>query len=181
MTRSAPAVPRWSNVRNGTNDGSDCLKAQCRRLGMSTACPSEETGNSSVAPCSRPMNSACARVTAGNLGERFGDQVVQMLGAAEHRSERIRACVSEERRPQQRRWAAWAPKIRRGHPAGTRTSLVARLAWKQWLADQPLIRGEISLARLRDDFVRQPWRLRFLVPPGTYEPVAHELLVVRVR
>ncbi len=31
-----------------------------------------------------------ARVTAGNLGERFGDQVVQMLGAAEHRSARIR-------------------------------------------------------------------------------------------
>jgi len=26
----------------------------------------------------------------GNLGERFGVQVVQMLGAAEHRSERIR-------------------------------------------------------------------------------------------
>jgi hypothetical protein len=30
------------------------------------------------------------RITDGNLGERFGDQVVQMLGAAEHRSERIR-------------------------------------------------------------------------------------------
>jgi hypothetical protein len=26
----------------------------------------------------------------GNLGERFGVQVVQMLGAAEHRSARIR-------------------------------------------------------------------------------------------
>src|SRR5229473_5424666 len=123
MTRSAPAVPRWSNVRNGTNDGSDCLKAQCRRLGMSTACPSEETGNSSVAPCSRPMNSACARDSAGSLGERFGDQVVQMLGAAEHRSARIRGCASEERRPQQRRWAAWAPKIRRGALPGIAKSL----------------------------------------------------------
>jgi hypothetical protein len=30
------------------------------------------------------------RVTDGDLGERFGDEVVQMLGAAEHRSERIR-------------------------------------------------------------------------------------------
>src|SRR5712692_4284197 len=55
--------------------------------------------------------------TDGDLGERFGDQVVQMLGAAEHRSERIYRCLSEEQRPQQRRWAAWAPKIRRGFPA----------------------------------------------------------------
>src|SRR5450759_1551488 len=39
-----------------------------------------------------------------------------MLGAAEHRSERIHPCVSEERRPQRRRWAASAPKIRRGAP-----------------------------------------------------------------
>jgi len=29
-------------------------------------------------------------ITAGDLGERFGAQVVQMLGATEHRSERIR-------------------------------------------------------------------------------------------
>src|SRR5260370_7599048 len=56
-------------------------------------------------------------VTDGYLGERFGGQVVQMLGAAEHRSERIFRCVSEERRSQRRRWAAWAPKIRRGRPA----------------------------------------------------------------
>ena len=28
-------------------------------------------------------------ITAGDLGERFGAQVAQMLGAAEHRSERI--------------------------------------------------------------------------------------------
>src|SRR5260370_42249720 len=59
-----------------------------------------------------------SRGPAGFIGERLGDQVAQMRGAAEHRSERIRVCVSEERRPQQRRWAAWAPKIRRGHPAG---------------------------------------------------------------
>src|SRR5258706_1868491 len=45
-----------------------------------------------------------------------------MLGAAEHRSARIRACVSEERRLQQRRWAAWAPKIRRRLPAVTTPS-----------------------------------------------------------
>ena len=29
-------------------------------------------------------------VTIGDLGERFGVQVVRMLGAPEHRSERIR-------------------------------------------------------------------------------------------
>src|SRR6266852_8326913 len=61
--------------------------------------------------------SGALRAMAGDLGERFGGQVVQMLGAAEHRSERIFRCVSEERRSQRRRWAAWAPKIRRGHPA----------------------------------------------------------------
>src|ERR1700674_4038059 len=46
------------------------------------------------------------------IGERFGDQVAQMLGAAEQRTERIRRRVSEKRKPQRRRWA-WAPKIRR--------------------------------------------------------------------
>src|SRR5713226_3283227 len=63
--------------------------------------------------------SAGRRVMAGDLVERFGGQVAQMLGAVEHRSERIRRCVSEERRPQQRRWAAWTPKIRRRLPAMT--------------------------------------------------------------
>ena len=62
-TSSAVAVPMWSSTRNGTKDESDCLKLQCRRLGTSTACPSDETGNSSVAPWSRPMNSACKSVT----------------------------------------------------------------------------------------------------------------------
>src|SRR5712692_6436048 len=52
------------------------------------------------------------RGAAGGPAERFGDQVVQMPGAAEHRSRAHRACPSEERRRQQRRWAAWAPKIR---------------------------------------------------------------------
>src|SRR5437660_4526624 len=32
---------------------------------------------------------------------------------AEHRSERIDQCVSEERRSRAARWGAWAPKIRR--------------------------------------------------------------------
>ena len=46
-------------------------------------------------------------------GERFGDQMVQMLGAVEHRSARIRGCASEERLPlgppcqrHGRQWAA---------------------------------------------------------------------------
>jgi chromosome partitioning protein len=47
-------------------------------------------------------------------------QVAEILGATEHRSERIWACVSEERRSQQRRSAAWAPQIRRGFPARPR-------------------------------------------------------------
>ena len=33
--------------------------------------------------------SSGSRVMDGNLVERFGDQVAQMLGAVEHRSERI--------------------------------------------------------------------------------------------
>src|SRR5438045_7135176 len=63
-------------------------------------------------------------ITAGDLGERFGVQVAQMVGAAEHRSERMRSCVSEEWRPQRRRWDAWAPKVRRGAPAGIASSRV---------------------------------------------------------
>src|SRR5438105_10734573 len=60
-------------------------------------------------------------ITAVDLGERFGAQVAQMLGAAEHRSARMRPCVSEERIPAGvpmpkawGQWAAWAPKLRRG-------------------------------------------------------------------
>jgi hypothetical protein len=34
--------------------------------------------------------SAVNVITVGDLGERFGVQAVQMLGADEHRSERIR-------------------------------------------------------------------------------------------
>src|ERR1700694_590749 len=80
-------------------------------------------------------------ITDGDLGERFGAQVVEMLGAAEQRSEGIYRCGSggagvagsegaarpggerigrggrEDGRPQRRRSAAWAPKIRRGAPA----------------------------------------------------------------
>src|SRR5438270_8214681 len=66
-TTSAVAVPRWRRTRNGRNDGSDWRKLQCSRLGTRTAWPSDETGNSSLAPCSRPMNSACAKVTAPSL------------------------------------------------------------------------------------------------------------------
>src|SRR5712691_6058699 len=78
--------------------------------------------------------------TDGYLGERFGGQVVQMLDAAEHRSERIFRYVSEERTPlgspcrrHGRQWAAWAPKIRRGRPAaaaspGSRDQHLHRLA-----------------------------------------------------
>src|ERR1700680_110423 len=50
------------------------------------------------------------------LAERFGDQVARLLGAAEHRSARMRGCVSEERRSQQRRRAARAPKLPAASP-----------------------------------------------------------------
>src|SRR3989441_5946546 len=66
-------------------------------------------------------------VTARAFGERFGGQAAQMLGAAEHRSERIGQCVSEERRPQRRKCAAWAPKIRRRSRAVTVGSFLRRL------------------------------------------------------
>src|SRR5438067_3764839 len=64
--------------------------------------------------------------TGGDLGERFGAQAAEMLGAVEHRSERTPPGVpapwlrggDEERRPQRGRSAAWAPKIRRGSPPG---------------------------------------------------------------
>src|ERR1700676_5806424 len=56
--------------------------------------------------------SAPIRDAARGPAERFGGQVVQMLGASEHPSERICRCVSEERSSQRRRWAAWAPKLR---------------------------------------------------------------------
>src|ERR1700682_3214734 len=60
------------------------------------------------------------------IAERFGAEVAQMLGAAEHRSERIRRCVSEERKLQRRRWAASASKIRQGSLAVTTCSLGGR-------------------------------------------------------
>jgi hypothetical protein len=45
---------------------------------------------SSSAADSERIGGLGSRATVGVLGARFGDQVVQMLGAAEHRSERIR-------------------------------------------------------------------------------------------
>src|SRR5438034_356846 len=56
--------------------------------------------------------------TAADLGERSGAEAAQILGAGEHRSARIVICASEERRPQQRRWAASAAQLRRGPAAG---------------------------------------------------------------
>ena len=64
--KSAPAVPRWRRVRKGTNEGSDCRYDQWRSAGRITAWPREETGNSSVAPCSSPMKIACHAVTNQN-------------------------------------------------------------------------------------------------------------------
>src|SRR5260370_34153767 len=94
-------------------------RARRRRLTVS----SRETATQSI----------LERVSDGASGERFGDQVVQLLGAAEHRSERICRCVSEERRPQRRRWAAWAPKIRRW----LRPRLLARIYRLRWSNGPP--------------------------------------------
>src|SRR5258706_3748903 len=99
------------------------------------------------APSRRRRSSTTA--TGGDLGERFGAQVVRMLGAAEHRSERIRRCVSEERKPQRRRRAAWAPKIRRGAP----TAAVNRASRNQNLhrvcRDRPEKFQAVGAAELR--------------------------------
>src|SRR5207245_8854990 len=67
-----------------------------------------------------------------------------MLGAAEHRSERAPPGLpapwlrggDEERSSQQRRWAAWAPKIRRRSLAGTVESFLGlgRSRCLRWLA-----------------------------------------------
>src|SRR6202158_6281188 len=113
-------------------------------------------------PWPPPVTSAVlpssSRGTVGNLGERFGVQVAQLLGAAEHRSARIDRCVSEERRSQRRRWVAWAPKIRRGGPA-VALSLVASLAWEQRLSNQTFIRGHVPCSRLSDDIRRELGRV----------------------
>src|SRR5712691_13315032 len=79
---------------------------------------------SSRASSTRRARRSEAGVTAGGLGERFVVQTAQILGAAEHRSRMHHACMSEERRRQQRRWAGWAAKIRLGSPAGTPQSLL---------------------------------------------------------
>src|SRR5256884_3557653 len=115
-------------------------------------------------------------ITAGDLGERFGAQVVQMLGAAEHRSERTPPGVpapwsrggDEERKPAGvpvpkawGQWAAWAPKIRRGTPAGiARSGFVPRLAREEGLAHEALVGGEVAQAGLRRDEPRKHWRGR---------------------
>src|SRR5258708_7165886 len=48
---------------------------------------------------------------------RYASSMSVLMGAAEHRSERIRRWVSEEGRLQRRRWAASASKFRQGSPA----------------------------------------------------------------
>src|SRR5438128_7971903 len=103
-----------------------------------------------------------------------------MLGAAEHGSERVPSGVpapslrggDEERIPAGvpmpqawGQWAAWAPKIRRGPPAGiARSSFVPRLGREQLLADKALVRGQVPQARLRHHVFGQARRVRFLVP-----------------
>src|SRR5260370_7976662 len=44
-----------------------------------------------------------------------------------------------------------------------------------------MVGGEVPLARLRNDVVWQTRRIRLLVPTRPREPIAHELLVVRLR
>src|SRR5439155_1676768 len=135
-------------------------------------------------------------IMAGDLGERFGAQVVQMLGAAEHRSERTPSGVpapwlrggDEERKPAGvpmpkawGQWAAWAPKIRRGPPAGiARSGFVPRLAREEGLAHEALVGGEVAQAGLRDDVLWKLWRVGLLIPARTAQPVAHELLVIGI-
>src|SRR5205823_14545420 len=95
-----------------------------------------------------------------------------MLGAAEHRSARMRPCGSEEWRPQRRRWAAWAPKIRRGAPAGIANSWIqAQLLCDrlQGIADDlhVLVEGYTELLGARDQL--------FAVHPSSEGLVLHLL------
>src|SRR6266702_6247548 len=75
-----------------------------------------------------------AIVTAGDLGERFGDPGGRDAGEAPSSGAcALENCVSEQRRRpakrRARRSVAWAPKIRRGPLAGTICSLApGRLA-----------------------------------------------------
>src|SRR3989454_4716742 len=136
-------------------------------------------------------------IMAGDLGERFGAQVVQMLGAAEHRSERTPSGVpapwlrggDEERKPAGvpmpkawGQWAAWAPKIRRGPPAGiARSGFVPRLAREEGLAHEALVGGEVAQAGLGGGVLWEPWRGGALFPARTAPPIAAGILVIRIR
>src|SRR5207247_5143936 len=78
-------------------------------------------------------------------------------------------------------WAAWAPKIRRGPPAGiARSGFVPRLAREEGLAHEALVGGEVAQAGLRDDVLWKLWRVGLLIPARPHQPVAHELLVIRI-
>src|SRR5579864_9279420 len=58
---------------------------------------------------------------------------------------------------------------------------VPGLGWEQRLADQSLVSGQVAHAGLRHDLAGELRRLRLLVPTRAGEPVADELLVIRVR
>src|SRR5207245_11725013 len=78
-------------------------------------------------------------------------------------------------------WAAWAPKIRRGPPAGiARSGFVPRLSREEGLAHEALVGGEVAQAGLRDDVLWKLWRVGLLIPARTAQPVAHELLVIGI-
>src|SRR5450759_3260933 len=131
---TAPAFSPGPWITAGLVDGSrrnsafELLYEQCSHhstpsipsstsLGARLSASTMARYSSGVSATSRRRRSSTT-ATGGALGERFRDQVVQMLGAAEHRSERSRCCVSEERRSQRRSWATRSPKIRRGSPPG---------------------------------------------------------------
>src|SRR5437588_2277300 len=122
---------------------------------MTSAASASMAGPGSRIGCISKTRDRPGVLTAGDLVERFGAQVAQMLGAGEHRSERIRRCVSEERSPQRRRWAAWAPKIRRGAPAGIACSWIQSQLLRdrlQGIADDlhVLVEGYTELLRTGD-------------------------------
>src|ERR1700716_1698628 len=78
-----------------------------------------------------PITTRRTRGAAGKPAERFGGQVRQLQGGAEHRSERIQHTRSEERRSRRGRWRAWTLKIRSGFsaaPLGLRAAGTLQLA-----------------------------------------------------
>ncbi len=91
-------IDSWVSTlpRSGMPLGSTWSKAEMRSVATISSLSALSSYVSRTLPRAKSLSGSSVSVrggpaiTAGDLGERFGAQVAQMLGAAEHRSERIR-------------------------------------------------------------------------------------------